>query len=228
MSDETTSLLRVTGAGDAALVGLLRAGEATAFERIVDAWSPAMLRLARSYVSTQASAEDVVQDTWLGVLKGLDGFEGRSSLKTWVFRILTNVAKTRSLRERRIVPLADVTVHWSDDGPTVDPSRFQGPGGEQPGHWTANGGPQPWEASAETQLLSVEILALVDGALDTLPERQRQVVRLRDVDGFTSDETCAVLGISMTNQRVLLHRGRAKIRGALEDYYRGSAGTEAS
>jgi RNA polymerase sigma-70 factor (ECF subfamily) len=205
---------------DTDLVRRLRAGEAAAFEEIVDAWSPTMLRLARTYVRTQASAEEVVQDAWLAVLKGLDRFEGRSRLKTWVFRILTNVAKTRAVREQRTVPLSSLgSVEYDDDGPTVDPARFQGPDAAHPGGWTSVGAPTAWP-SPEQEVLAGEVVELVEHALEVLPARQREVVELRDVQGLTSDEVCEVLDISAANQRVLLHRGRAKVRGALEDYYR--------
>jgi RNA polymerase sigma-70 factor (ECF subfamily) len=224
MSQETGraagSAVGVADAMDAVLVTRLRSGDASAFEEIVDGWSPAMLRLARSYVSTDASAEEVVQDTWLAVLKGLDGFEGRSALKTWVFRILTNVAKTRGVREHRVIPVSALGPAVDDDGPTVDVARFQGPDSAHPGAWTDDGAPQRWEPSPETLVLSAEIRGLVEDALAKLPERQRRVVELRDVLGFDADEVCAALDVSPANQRVLLHRGRAKIRSALEDYYR--------
>jgi RNA polymerase sigma-70 factor (ECF subfamily) len=218
-ADELAPTVEVSAA-DAQLVRRLREGDAAAFEEIVDAWSPVMLRLARTYVRTQASAEEVVQDAWLAVLKGLDRFEGRSMLKTWVFRILANVAKTRAVQEQRTVPLSSLgSDDYDEDGPTVDPSRFQGPGDPQPGGWTSVGAPRPWP-SPEAEILAAEVLDLVQAALEELPSRQREVVDLRDVHGLRSDEVCEILDISAANQRVLLHRGRAKVRSALEGYYR--------
>ena len=216
--------LAVVGAADdPVLLERLRAGDGAAFAEIVDAWSPAMLRLARMHVSTYASAEEVVQDAWLAVLKGLDGFEGRSTLKTWVFRILANIAKTRGVRERRTVPLSSFAP--DDEGPTVDPSRFQGPDGANPGAWTLAGAPVPWSPSPESEVVAAEVIEVVMRALAELPPRQRNVVELRDVLGLSSDEVCDALDISAANQRVLLHRGRAKVRTALEDYYADRAGT---
>jgi len=199
------------------LVERLRSGDAESFARVVDDWSPTMLRVARSFVSTQASAEEVVQETWLAVLRGLDGFEGRSALRTWVFRILANLAKTRGVREARTIPWSSVP---SAGGPTVDPDRFRGSDEPWSGHWTDAGAPSAWEASPEAAILAGEIRAQVQTALEDLPEQQRTVVSLRDIHGLDSDEVCATLGISPGNQRVLLHRGRARLRSALEDFYR--------
>jgi RNA polymerase sigma-70 factor (ECF subfamily) len=204
-------------AGEGELVARLRAGDADAFAQVVNAWSPALLRVARSHVSTAASAEEVVQDTWLAVVRGLDGFQGRSSLRTWVFRILVNTAKTRGVRESRAVP-------WSaldeDAGPTVDPARFRGDDDRWPRHWTVQGTPQPWEPAPEERVLSGEVRELLVAALDALPPRQRSVVSLHDVAGLSSGEVCDILGLTAANQRVLLHRGRARVRAALEEYYR--------
>jgi RNA polymerase sigma-70 factor (ECF subfamily) len=203
---------------DAKLVDLLRAGDADAFTRIVEDWSPSMLRLARGHVSTDASAQEMVQETWLAVIRGLDGFEGRSSLKTWVFRILTNQAKSRGVRESRSVPWSSLGPE--DEGPTVDPARFRGPDDQWPGGWTVEGRPTTWEPSPEASAIAGEIRGRVAAALLELPERQRVVVSLRDVHGLSSDEVCTTLGITAANQRVLLHRGRARLRTVLEDYYR--------
>jgi RNA polymerase sigma-70 factor (ECF subfamily) len=211
----------VLSEADAKLVNLLRAGDSDAFAQIVEDWSPPMLRLARSHVSTNASAEEVVQETWLAVIRGLDRFEGRSSLRTWVFRILTNQAKTRGVREARTVPWSSLTVE--DDGPTVDPGRFLGPSDQWPGGWTPEGVPPPWQPSPESSAIAGEIRDRVGRALQQLPERQRVVVSLRDVHGLRSEEVREALGISAANQRVLLHRGRAGLRASLEDYYRDSA-----
>lgn len=205
---------------DAELVERLQAGDERAFSEVVDSWSPMMLRVARTFVSTEASAEEMVQETWLAVLRGLDRFEGRSSLRTWVFRILSNQAKTRGVREARSVPLSSLAGDNEGSGPTVDPHRFRGAADEWPGHWTDEGSPRQWEPSPETSVISGEIRALVAAALTLLPERQRTVVSLRDVHGLTSDEVCESLGITAANQRVLLHRARARLRVTLEDYYR--------
>lgn len=207
-------------APDAVLVERLRAGDELAFARVVGEWSGTMVRVARTWVSTTASAEEVVQDTWLAVLRGLNQFEGRSSLRTWVFQILANRAKTRAVREYRTVPMSMLGVE--DDEPAVDPDRFEATG-DRAGAWTRIGAPQAWVDAPEAQCLSGELRRRLRAALDELPERQRTVVMLRDVQGFSSDEVCGVLDVSAENQRVLLHRGRAKLRTALETYYRGDA-----
>jgi RNA polymerase sigma-70 factor (ECF subfamily) len=211
---------------DEALVARLRAGDERAFAEIVDDWSSMMVRVARSHVSTEASAEEVVQDTWLAVVHGLDAFEGRSTLRTWVFRILTNLAKTRGVREARSVPLSSLGRDDVDAGPAVEPDRFRPDDDDWPGHWRSDGAPARWP-SPERALLAAEIRQEVVVALAALPERQRLVVELRDVHGLDSDEVCSVLHLSPANQRVLLHRGRAHVRAALEDYYRGQQDGEA-
>jgi RNA polymerase sigma-70 factor (ECF subfamily) len=208
---------------DAGLLAALRAGDEAAFAELVDRWSPAMLRVARSYVGTAQSAEDAVQDAWLGVVRGLPRFEGRSSLRTWVFTILMNQARTRGAREARTMPLSDLG-RDDDTGPTVDPGRFQGPDDPHPGGWKPTGRPVSWpvawEGQPEGRVLAGEALRMLESALTMLPPRQRTVVTLRDVQGLTPEEACEVLGITEQNQRVLLHRGRAALRKALEDYYR--------
>jgi RNA polymerase sigma-70 factor (ECF subfamily) len=206
---------------DVALLTRLRDGDESAFAGLVTRWSPMMLRVARSHVSTDASSEEIVQETWLAVIRGLDAFEGRSSLRTWVFRILTNLAKTRGVREARSVPMSS----WrptDDGGPTVDPDRFQSSGGEYPHNWTPVGAPVPWEPGPEQSAVAGEIRRLLAAALADLPDRQRHVVTLRDVHGLSSEEVCGTLDLSQANQRVLLHRGRARLRAVLEDYYRGA------
>jgi RNA polymerase sigma-70 factor (ECF subfamily) len=208
---------------DAALLVALRAGDEAAFAELVDRWSPAMLRIARAYVATAQSAEDAVQDAWLGVVRGLPRFEGRSSLRTWVFSILMNQARTRGAREARTMPLSDLG-RDDDTGPTVDPSRFQGPDDPHPGGWKPTARPVSWsvawEGQPEGRVLAGEALRLLESALTMLPPRQRTVVTLRDMHGLTPEEACEVLGITEQNQRVLLHRGRAALRKSLEDYYR--------
>ncbi|MGZ4592396.1 MAG: RNA polymerase sigma factor [Actinomycetes bacterium] len=211
---------RTTEPAETDLLRRLREGEERAFAEIVRAWSPMLLRVARTFVSTDASAQEIVQETWLAVVRGLDRFEGRSSLRTWVFRILTNLGKTRGVREARSVPWSALSPSETT-GPTVDPSRFRGPEDEWPNGWTPMGRPQPWEPSPEDATVAGEIRREIARALLGLPDRQRTVVSLRDVHGMSSDEVCDALAISAANQRVLLHRGRARLREALEDYYRG-------
>jgi RNA polymerase sigma-70 factor (ECF subfamily) len=184
---------------------------------LVERYSPSMLRIASLYTPSRAVAEDVVQETWLGVLQGLDRFEGRSSLKTWIFRILTNRAKTRGQRERRSIPfssLADRESEGSD--PAVDPSRFIGEDDRFAHGWASP--PTSWEDVPEDRLLSTETLSKVQEAIAQLPEMQRLVITLRDIEGWSSQEVCNFLDISETNQRVLLHRARSKVRKALEEY----------
>ena len=201
---------------DAALVESLRSGDEAAFARLIDDLSPGMLRMARLYVSSDAAAEEVVQEAWLAVLRGLDRFEGRSALKTWIFRIVINLAKTRGVRDARSVPfsaLADGTEFRHE--PAVDADRFLSEDHERyPRHWAV--GPTPWpERAAET----AESLALLRATVDGLPPAQRQVITLRDIVGCTAEETCNALELSETNQRVLLHRARAKVRAALENEF---------
>jgi len=199
-------------AEDRRLVEALRRGDEAAFATLIRAYGPTMLRVARGYVATRAVAEEVVQETWLGVLRGIDRFEGRSSLKTWIFRILTNAAKTRAEREGRTVPFSSVF----DDEAAVDPDRFT-QDGRWAGHWSSP--PSPWELP-EGRLLAAEARALIERAVATLPAPQATVLTMRDVVGFESEEVCSVLEISEANQRVLLHRARSKVRQALEDYMR--------
>jgi len=200
---------------DADLVAALRGGDSDAFTAMLDTWSASMLRLARSFVSTHASAEEVVQETWLAVVKGLDAFEGRSAFKTWVYRILVNTAKKRGLQERRSIPWTSLLPPDEDHGPTVDPARFQGPDGAYPGHWRET--PAAW-TSPENSALNLEIRQVITAVLDELPARQRAVLNLRDVTDHTAGEVCAMLQISAANQRVLLHRARAIVRERLADY----------
>ena len=202
---------------DDALAERLRTGDEEAFALVLDSWSSSMLRLARSFVSTDTSAEEVVQDTWLAVVRGIAAFEGRSTVKTWIFRILVNHAKTRGAKESRVIPFG--TLLSEDEGPTVDPSRFRPTSEPYPGHWRAERQPQPWPGPEDAALGS-ETRRVVAQALAVLPDRHRVVITLRDVEGHTSDEVCALLNISPGNQRVLLHRARAAVRAELEDYWR--------
>ena len=187
---------------DAALLARLRAGDEDAFVTLVGRYNGSLLRLARAYVPSDAVAEEAVQDTWMGVVRGVDRFEGRSSFKTWLFRILLNRARTAGLREPRSVPL-------TDDEPAVDPTRFT-----TAGAWAEP--LQPWEADADDRLVASTWTTTLLQALDGLPPRQREIVVLRDVDGLPSEDVCTVLGITEGNQRVLLHRGRSTLRTMLE------------
>jgi RNA polymerase sigma-70 factor (ECF subfamily) len=175
---------------------------------LVDKYGPSLLRVAMLYVPTRAVAEEVVQETWLAVLTGIERFEGRSSLKTWLFRILTNKAKTRGRRERRTVPVSSLAVDGDEDGTAVELDRFA-----QSGEWKS-----PPRGVPEERLLAGEARRTIEEAIEALPENQRAVITLRDVEGLSADEACNVLGVSETNQRVLLHRARAKVRAAFERY----------
>jgi RNA polymerase sigma-70 factor (ECF subfamily) len=199
-------------AADARELAALRAGDEAAFLALVDRYHGAMLRVASMYVKSRASAEDAVQEAWLGVLKGLHLFEGRSSLKAWVFRILVNCAKTRGMREAHTVPMSSLADAAGEEEPSVSPDRFQGEGERWAGHWADP--PEPWP---DARVESSEMVALVREALETLPEAQRAVMTLRDLDGWETGEVCELLGISEGNQRVLLHRARSKVRGYLEE-----------
>jgi len=183
----------------------------------VDEWSPAMLRVARSFVGSVQSAEDVVQDAWLGMLSGLARFESRSSLRTWTFSILVNRARTRGAREARALPQSPLDPR----GAPATHDWFAGPGGEPSANWTSIDAPSRWDTSPETVALSREALRQLDRALSALPPRQRTVVTMRDVCGMNAEEVCAALNISPVNQRVLLHRARGVLREALAGYYRG-------
>jgi RNA polymerase sigma-70 factor (ECF subfamily) len=189
---------------DRELLMRTRAGDERAFVLLVERHHPTMLRLARTFVSNTAVAEEVVQDTWLAVLRGIDGFAGRSSFKTWLLRILVNRARTTGVRERRSVPIGDA-------GPAVDRSRF-----DASGAWMAP--PQHWIEDTDDRLLAEGLAGQIQTTLRDLPVRQREVVPLRDVEGLTGEEVCEVLEISQANQRVLLHRGRSHLRQALEEF----------
>ncbi len=203
-------------AEDLRLVAALRAGDEAAFMDLVEHYQPAMLRIARMYVASRAVAEEVVQDAWVGVLRGLDRFEGRSSLRTWVFRILVNTAKSRGQRESRSIPFSSVWAPDPDAEPAVELERFLADAHGAPGSWAT--APSSWATVPEDRMLSLETLERVGRAIDALPPNQREVIRLRDVLGWSSPEVCNALEISETNQRVLLHRARAKVRRALETY----------
>ena len=205
-------------AEDQRLVARLRTGEQAAFEDLVDRFTPSMLRVARTYVPSQAVAEEVVQETWLGVLRGLDRFEGRSSLRTWIFRILTNRAQTRGAGERRTVPFSTLAARELDEDVTaVDPERFLPADHDRwPHHWASP--PRRWETSPEDAAAHAETLRLVRTTIETLPTAQRLVITMRDLEGWPSEEVCEVLELSAANQRVLLHRARSKVRAELEEH----------
>jgi RNA polymerase sigma-70 factor (ECF subfamily) len=198
---------------DARRVEALRARDEATFAELVRDYGPTMLRVARLFARDRAVAEEIVQEAWVGVLRGVGSFEGRSSLKTWVFRILTNTAKTRAEREGRTIPFSSL---GGEDEAAVDPDRFRHEG-RWTGHWASP--PSPWSLP-EGRLLAGEAQAVIDAAIAKLPEAQAAVLTLRDVVGCDSSEICNVLEISESNQRVLLHRARSKVRQALEDYLR--------
>ncbi|MDP9402601.1 MAG: RNA polymerase sigma factor [Actinomycetota bacterium] len=204
------------GSADVSLLDALRRGDERAFESLIDEHTPAMLRLALLYAPTRAIAEEVVQETWLGVVRGLGSFEGRSSLRTWIFRILVNRAKSSGLAERRNVHLSTEAEDDADGGFVVDPARFGGP---PRGYWSSP--PNQWDELPEDRLLASETLAVVERAVEALPSGQQAVFELRDLRHWTSAEVCEALGLTETNQRVLLHRARARVRNAIEEYFDG-------
>jgi len=200
------------------LIAQLRRKDETAFTGLIAAHHCSLLRVARLYVNCTEVAEEVVQDTWLGVIKGIDTFEGRSTLKTWIFQILINRARTRGEREDRSIPFsAFFDAQTAPAEPAVDPSQFNEHDPEWPGGWVTQ--PRNWGANPEQVLLASELRAHTQAAIDALPPSQREVITLRDVQGWTSEEVCNVLGVSETNQRVLLHRARSKVRHALDQYF---------
>jgi RNA polymerase sigma-70 factor (ECF subfamily) len=207
---------------DAELVEALRGGDEAAFAALVEELTPPLTRLALAHVPSRAVADEVVQDTWVGVIRGIDRFEGRSSLRTWIFQILLNNARSRGKRERRTLPFSSLLRRDPEgrDEPAVDADRFQGRRGEYPGHWARP--PAEW-SSPEERLAGAEAREALLNAISMLPERQREVLTLRDVQGYSAAETCNALGLSETNQRVLLHRARSKVRAALERHFESEA-----
>ena len=200
---------------ETALVAALRDGDERAFAHLVDLHGGAMLRVARSYVASREVAEDVVQETWIALFRGIAKFEGRSSVRTWLFSVLINIAKSRGIRDRR----DGDAIKAATVGVSVDPHRFRPSNDPQwPGHWRDDAAPSPFPETPEGSLLREELVACARRAIDTLPERQRVVVSMRDMLGMDSDEVCELLDISVGNQRVLLHRGRSVVRAALELY----------
>lgn len=206
---------------DLAIVERLRAGDETAFMMLVEQHQAAMLRIARMYCSSRAVAEEAVQEAWLGIVKGLDRFEGRSSLRTWMYRIVANIAKTRARTEGRSVPFSSLAGE-EEGNAGVDAAWFQGADGRFPGGWRAF--PDAWTEVPEDRLIGDETLGRIGRAIDALPPMQAEVIRLRDVLGWTSEEVRTALDLSEINQRVLLHRARSRVRRELHDYLTG--GTE--
>ncbi|HXF97978.1 MAG TPA: sigma-70 family RNA polymerase sigma factor [Gaiellaceae bacterium] len=198
-------------ARDEALVAALRAGDRDVLARLVRGWSNGMLRLAAAYVDDRAAAEEVVQDAWIAVLEGIDRFQGRAALRTWVFRIVANLARRRAARERRTVPLSAL---GGADEPPVEPERFVAAGRALAGHWAD----PPRALTAEERLLAAETRARLLEAIRDLPPGQRAVITLRDVDGWSAEDVCATLELTRANQRVLLHRARSSVRRALAPY----------
>jgi RNA polymerase sigma-70 factor, ECF subfamily len=198
---------------DQELLERLRAGDEAAFMTLVDRYGPLMLRVALMHVRSRDVAEDVVQEAWLGVLKGLDRFEERSTLKTWLLRIVANIARTRAVREQRSVPLSSL----EPEGDRFQPSDHP----MYPGGWAVP--PHAWARLPDESLLAAETLQIVRDAIEQLPPRQQEVITLRDVEGWDSHEVSAALDLTEGNQRVLLHRARSKVRQALEDYFGAAA-----
>jgi RNA polymerase sigma-70 factor (ECF subfamily) len=213
-----------TPADDARLVEALRNGDERVFGELVSLHGPMMLRVALMYVRNRSVAEEVVQEAWLGVLSGIGRFEGRSSFKTWLFRILTNTAITRAEREGRSVPFSVLAgTELESAEPSVDPDRFLGAGDRWPNHWAST--PYRFDDLPESRLLSSETVAIARRVIEGLPAAQRAVITMRDLVGFGSEEVCSELDISEANQRVLLHRARSRVRQALEDHLEQDGGT---
>jgi RNA polymerase sigma-70 factor, ECF subfamily len=219
MAPPGTNLASVVATADELLlIEQLRSGDEAAFVSLVDRYYATMMRLAMVYVTAWAVAEEVVQEAWVGILESLNRFEGRSSLKTWMFRILTNCAIRRAQREGRSIPFSSLLDHDIDLAePAVDPDRFLPADQQWAGHWVSF--PSNWQEMPEERLLSQETRACLEQAIEALPPGQREIIVLRDIEGWTSEETCNFLGISEGNQRVLLHRARSKVRSTLEKYF---------
>jgi RNA polymerase sigma-70 factor, ECF subfamily len=202
---------------DAALVKRMLAGDEAAFTHVVERYHGSLIRVALAFVASRDVAEEVAQETWLAVLNGLPAFEGRSTLKSWIFSILTNRAKTRGVRDKRTVAFSELSNVGSDGEPAVDPDRFT-----LAGTWSAP--PGRWDRDTPEQLLlRQEARAMMEQAIAGLPASQRAVVTLRDIEGLEAAEVCNILELSETNQRVLLHRARSKVRAALERYVAGTS-----
>ncbi len=214
---DSANPLPPTSDDDRGLVERLRAHDEAAFRTLLGRYHRATVRLAAAYVTSEAVAEEVAQEAWMAALRGIAGFEGRSTFKGWLFRIVANTAKKRASREARSIPLSDLAGDEGDDGPAVDPGRFE-TSGRWVGHWSAP--PEAWD-DAEERLLAGEARAILRRAIEALPPLQRQVITIRDVEECTSEEACEILGITEANQRVLLHRARSRLRQTLETHLRG-------
>lgn len=206
-------------ATERAQLDALRRGDERAFRELVQQYQNPMVRLAQMFVDDRDTAEQVTQEAWLGFLRGLNRFQGRSSLKTWLFTIVSNLAKTRGKREKRSVPFSFFENYDQDtDEPAVPAHRFYPADSPLAEHWINK--PAPWHFDPERVALDSELMKYLTASVAMLPEQQRLVITLRDIEGWSSDEVCNALGIAETNQRVLLHRARSKVRRVLEEYYR--------
>ncbi|MEP7112842.1 MAG: sigma-70 family RNA polymerase sigma factor [Ilumatobacteraceae bacterium] len=201
-------------ADDRRIIAGLRAGDEAAFVEMVDRYNGSLVRVALRYVPSRAVAEEVVQDTWIGVIEGIDRFEGRSTIKTWLYKIVIYKARARGERERRTVPLSALV--GDDSAPSVPTERFRGSDALWAGHWATP--PQRWDGDAEARLLASEARSLIDSTIAELPLAQREVITLRDLSQLSSVQVCDLLGVTAANQRVLLHRARSSVRAALENY----------
>lgn len=199
---------------DSSIVAALRAGDQETFRNVVARFNPGLVRLARTYVSAEL-ADEVVQETWIAVVRNIDTFEERSSLSTWIYRILLNKVRTLAKREAKIVPFAAMGHTGDGNHPAVDPERMLHPT-DGPGHWANT--PPRWENLPAERLESREVLDMIIAAIAALPAAQREVIELRDIQGRSAEEVCNTLGISSVNQRVLLHRARVAVRAMLEEY----------
>jgi RNA polymerase sigma-70 factor (ECF subfamily) len=197
------------------LLARLRAGDEQAFVELVDRCHPTMLAVAQAHVRSRAVAEEVVQEAWMGVIRGVDGFAGRSSLKTWILRIVVNTAKTRGVKEARSVPFASLAAE-ADGRPAVDADRFRGPDDQYPGGWKVF--PANWQQLPYEALNQRDALDVIASTIAALPPTQCSVIRMRDVEGLSAEEVCEALELSEGDQRVLLHRARSRVRAALEQH----------
>jgi RNA polymerase sigma-70 factor (ECF subfamily) len=201
-------------ADDQRIIAGLRAGNEAVFAEMVDKYHGSLVRVAMRYTPSRAVAEEVVQDTWLGVIEGIDRFEGRSTVKTWLYRILIYRARARGERERRTVPMSALAN--DDSAPSVPTERFRGSDALWAGHWATP--PQRWDGDAEQRLLAGEARQIIDAVIAELPPAQREVIVMRDLSQFSAAEVCDLLDVTEANQRVLLHRARSRVRAALEQY----------
>lgn len=213
-AEPVTAPRTVESADELEIVAALRRGDEETFHQLFRSNYPMMKRVARGYVDSDAVAEEIVQETWVAILTGIERFKGQSTLFTWMFSILVNQARTHNARERRALPFCSIEAEQTDE-PAVDADRFQTDDDAWPGHWATP--PRPWQ-KPDRRLLSLEAREHLKLALQQLPERQRLIVGLRDVEGFTAEEVCEQLQLSQENQRVLLHRGRSRLRAALEEF----------